>query len=168
MPQALHACNSIPDEDALVEGKAPSSFASIQDSAAISATLAIEAENDGVDDLIEDGAPNNGDGNNDGVPDSQQDNVASLPGNGGNYITLVVPESQALEGVSHSETPPTTTVPLTATFPLGFLSFSVTDIEAGGAVTVTILHFRQRRIRLLHEVRAHAGRWHGSLVRVPI
>ena len=40
--------------------------------------------------------------------------------------------------MSHSETPPTT-VPVTATFPLGFLNFGVTGVDPGDAVTVTIL-----------------------------
>ena len=38
---------------------------------------------------MENRAPNNGDGNNDGVPDSQQPDVASIPSAGGNgYITI--------------------------------------------------------------------------------
>ena len=37
-------------------------------------------DSDGVPGNIEDGAPNGGDGNGDGVPDSEQSHVASLPG----------------------------------------------------------------------------------------
>jgi hypothetical protein len=48
-------------------------------------------DGDGVSAEIEDGAPNNGDGNGDGTPDSQQANVASLPSaTGQGYITIVV------------------------------------------------------------------------------
>lgn len=43
---------------------------------------------DGVPDVIEDGAPNNGDGNNDGIPDSQQSTVTSFKNKDGTYMTL--------------------------------------------------------------------------------
>ena len=46
-------------------------------------TITVLAEDDGVAAAVEDGAPNGGDGNNDGIADSEQDNVASLPGNEG-------------------------------------------------------------------------------------
>ena len=39
-------------------------------------------DDDGVPDLVEAQAPNNGDGNSDGTPDHQQANVTSLPANG--------------------------------------------------------------------------------------
>ncbi|WP_298418229.1 choice-of-anchor U domain-containing protein, partial [uncultured Kordia sp.] len=45
---------------------------------------------DNVDEAIEDGAPNGGDGNNDGTPDSQQPDVASIPDANGNYVTIEV------------------------------------------------------------------------------
>ena len=41
--------------------------------------LWIEADDDGVPDYIEPSAPNDGDGNGDGTPDSEQTHVASLP-----------------------------------------------------------------------------------------
>ncbi len=44
---------------------------------------------DNVDTVIEDSAPNNGDGNNDGIFDSRQSNVASLPDLKGNYNTYI-------------------------------------------------------------------------------
>jgi hypothetical protein len=48
-------------------------------------------DGDGVPPLVEDAAPNNGDGNGDGVPDSQQAHVASLPSaTGSGYVTVVV------------------------------------------------------------------------------
>ncbi|MEQ9131893.1 MAG: choice-of-anchor D domain-containing protein [Salinisphaeraceae bacterium] len=48
-----------------------------------------DLDDDGVDNDIEDGAPNNGDGNDDGVLDSLQDTVASLLDSVGDYITVV-------------------------------------------------------------------------------
>ena len=51
-------------------------------------------DNDGVSDADEQAAPNNGDGNNDGIADSVQNNVSSLPGNGGStYITIDISDN---------------------------------------------------------------------------
>ena len=47
------------------------------------------SDNDGISDQVEDAAPNNGNGNGDGVPDSQQTTVSSVPSaTTGDYITL--------------------------------------------------------------------------------
>ncbi len=49
----------------------------------------VVGDGDGVSDLVEDGAPNNGDGNSDGIPDKQQPNVTSLvDGVNGEYVTI--------------------------------------------------------------------------------
>jgi hypothetical protein len=53
----------------------------------ITYTLVHDKDHDGIPTFIEDVAPNNGDGNNDGSPDSQQTNVISLPING-QYVTI--------------------------------------------------------------------------------
>lgn len=51
----------------------------------------LDSDGDGVPDVVEDGAPNGGDGNGDGVLDKTQSNVASLPSaTGGGYVTVVV------------------------------------------------------------------------------
>jgi hypothetical protein len=48
-------------------------------------------DGDGLANAIEDGAPNGGDGNGDGIPDSTQYNVASLPSAvAGKYVTVEV------------------------------------------------------------------------------
>jgi hypothetical protein len=52
------------------------------------ANFAPDDDGDGVANDIEDAAPNGGDGNNDGIPDSQQNNVVSLPGTDGLYLTV--------------------------------------------------------------------------------
>ncbi len=49
-------------------------------------------DSDGLAELVEDGAPNAGDGNNDGICDSTQDNVASFPGPRNDYITIEAPD----------------------------------------------------------------------------
>ncbi|WP_299769194.1 VCBS domain-containing protein [uncultured Dokdonia sp.] len=54
-------------------------------------TSACEIEdNDNVDTVVEDDAPNGGDGNNDGMMDSEQPNVASIPDGNGDYVTIEV------------------------------------------------------------------------------
>ncbi|PCJ88863.1 MAG: hypothetical protein COA54_01125 [Thiotrichaceae bacterium] len=56
-------------------------------------------ENDGVDIDVENAAPNNGDGNNDDVLDSQQSHIASLPDINGTYITYVSDVSKPFVGM---------------------------------------------------------------------
>ena len=92
-----------------------------------------------VPDMVEDGAPNDGDGNNDGILDSLQPHVTSLPttGNRG-YITLVSPAGTALADVRFLRNPPAAT-PTNLRFPWGFLVFTVLNVPPGSAVTVTLL-----------------------------
>jgi hypothetical protein len=45
-------------------------------------------DDDGAADTLEAAAPNGGDGNGDGTPDSAQDSVASLPDAGSSYVTI--------------------------------------------------------------------------------
>ena len=48
-----------------------------------------DSDGDGVDDVIEQAAPNGGDGNGDGIPDHTQSSVASIPAaTGSGYLTL--------------------------------------------------------------------------------
>ena len=94
---------------------------------------------DGVSDLTEDGAPNNGDGNNDGIPDREQPHVTSLPNSGNqNYVTLVAPDGMALADVRFLPNPPAA-APAQLRFPWGFMAFTVLDVPPGGEVTVTLL-----------------------------
>jgi hypothetical protein len=52
--------------------------------------LTTDNDADGIDDTIEDAAPNDGDGNGDGIPDSTQANVGSLPSaTAGGFVTLL-------------------------------------------------------------------------------
>ena len=50
---------------------------------------AAASENDGVNEIIEDASPNNGDGNNDDVLDSRQSDVVSFSDLKGTYVTYV-------------------------------------------------------------------------------
>ena len=94
---------------------------------------------DGIENAVEDGAPNGGDGNNDGTPDSQQANVTSLPDSvAADYVTLAAPNGVSLEDVAAIGNPSPGDAPAGATFPIGFLSFSLQGFVPGSAVPVTI------------------------------
>jgi len=81
----------------------------------------------GVSMIIEDGAPNNGDGNGDGIPDRLQDNVASIR-NAGNreYITLAVEDCDYMFDVN----PLPSNDPEAYLFPYGMVEFKVPCSEA--------------------------------------
>ncbi len=67
-----------------IDGDTPSGFGSTSEFAQnISVGSADDFDADGVPDAIEDAAPNNGDGNNDGIPDKNQPTVTS-------YVTATV------------------------------------------------------------------------------
>ncbi|MHC1767589.1 MAG: choice-of-anchor U domain-containing protein [Verrucomicrobiia bacterium] len=78
-----------------------------------------------------------GAGNGDGILDSQQANVASLPGIAGVWMTLAAPNGTVLERVQSSGPPEFTNRPQGCTFPIGFLSFGITNLPAGGTLAVT-------------------------------
>jgi hypothetical protein len=78
-----------------------------------------------------------GDGNSDGIQDSQQPNVASLPSIAGVWVTLAAPSGTVLENVTPTGPPDFGNVPSGYTFPLGFLSFGITNLPANGVVVVT-------------------------------
>ena len=112
-----------------------------------SGTITVEVagpgvDGDGVDDDVEAGAPNAGDGNGDGVPDAEQEHVASLPvaaGPGaGAYITLSVPSGGQLARVESTENPAPSTFPPSLGAPAGFLAYEVPGLEAGQSTVVTI------------------------------
>ena len=103
-------------------------------------TAGAGSDGDGVPANIEDNAPNSGDGNYDGIPDSQQADVASIPNaaNGG-YATIESPSGTSLTNVaavSDSSLPSQGKPNLV--FPQGFFSFDITGVPAGSTVWVTL------------------------------
>ncbi|MCC7316365.1 MAG: hypothetical protein IT419_16240 [Planctomycetes bacterium] len=96
-------------------------------------------DQDGVSDMVEDGAPNGGDGNNDGIPDSSQDNVTSLPNVNGDYLTIVAPAGMYLTEVSSGANPDPATAPPGIVFPAGFVIFTVSGLEPGASVQIQII-----------------------------
>ncbi len=96
-------------------------------------------DDDGVDDTIEAQGPNGGDGNQDGTPDSEQDNVTSLPNMNGDYLTVVAPAGAQLVGVSSGDNPSPGDAPAGVEFPAGFINFQVNGLAPGGTVQVDII-----------------------------
>ena len=66
---------------------------------AIVNTIGYDNDGDGAIDPLEDAAPNGGDGNNDGIQDSTQVNVASFPGSAGEYVVIEAPASAAIHSL---------------------------------------------------------------------
>ncbi len=100
------------------------------------------ADDDGVEQTTEQAAPNNGDGNGDGIPDSEQANVASLPSaTSGQYITVAAETGSELIGVTSSASSPAPMnmpPPSEATFPAGFLDFRIGGGSGNRAVTLEL------------------------------
>lgn len=98
-----------------------------------------DEDTDGVIDSIEAQAPNNGDGNNDGIPDSQQANVASFPsGPDQRFVTISADSQTRLRQVVEVPNPDPGSQPQNVTFPVGFFEFEITDLAPGGSTVVTI------------------------------
>jgi hypothetical protein len=94
-------------------------------------------DNDGIDDFVELGAPNGGDGNNDGIPDGQQSDVASLPNEeSGSFITLDG-DGKDLTEVKSSPAPATLPDGV-ASLPLGVIDFKVKGVNIGGIAVITL------------------------------
>jgi hypothetical protein len=109
---------------------------------AITVTATSSLDSDGVADSIEAAAPNNGDGNGDGIPDTQQANVTSLPDINGGYVTLESTAGTRLSTVTAHQTPTPGTTPTadggSLNFPNGFFSFIIENVPVGGSATVTL------------------------------
>ena len=97
-----------------------------------------EQDQDGVNDWTELGGPNQGDGNGDGIPDSAQPHVASTLSLDGAYaVTFAVNPNQTLANVMPIANPSPGDAP-NQSFPLGYFSFEVHDLNPGAATEVDI------------------------------
>jgi YD repeat-containing protein len=109
-----------------------------------------DTDGDGVPDFDERGPAGNNvgyDGDGNGVPDYQEARVASLPTFEGNaYATVAVPSGQTLAGMKAVANPSPVDTPAGATFPYGFLKFSVNGIAAGSCTTATLYLPQDSRI----------------------
>lgn len=102
----------------------------------------VDSDNDGVADTEEmgpDGTDINYDGNNDGIPDSRQGNVASLHTVTGDYVTLSSPDGTSLTNVQAVDNPSPADAPGGVDFPYGFFEFTINGVAVGGVATGTLI-----------------------------
>jgi hypothetical protein len=113
-----------------------------QNITAIDFTIYPDEDGDEIRDVIERGplgTDTTYDGNSDGTADRLQSNVASFPSyDKKDYITLAVPGAILLEDVLSKDNPSPTDAPADMDFNLGFFSFTINDVVAGGATTATL------------------------------
>ena len=104
-------------------------------------TLDPDPDDDGIDDVVEAGAPNGGDGNNDGFQDSAQRHVASLPDptGVGAYLTLAAPSDQyPLSNVTATDPSGLPSPPIGVDGESAIVGFSVGVPTPGGTVSVEV------------------------------
>jgi sugar lactone lactonase YvrE len=95
----------------------------------------LDQDNDGIPNSVEDGAPNNGDGNNDGILDATQSNVASFVDSvSGEYVTLVAPAGVTITTASTS----TATSDGSNHYKFGLVGFTITGITSGSTAPISI------------------------------
>jgi hypothetical protein len=107
-------------------------------------TIGYDNDGDGAIDPLEDAAPNGGDGNNDGIQDSTQVNVASFPGSAGEYVVIEAPASASIHsldilGATFALANPPAFPGLfdVLDFSNGFAGFDLDGIAPGAAASVT-------------------------------
>ena len=107
-------------------------------------TIGYDNDGDGAIDSLEDAAPNGGDGNNDGIQDSIQVNVASFPSSAGEYVVIEAPAAAAIHSLDILGT--TFALANPPAFPglfeelnfrNGFVGFDLAGIAPGAASSVT-------------------------------
>jgi hypothetical protein len=88
------------------------------------------SDDDNISAEIENAAPNQGDGNDDGTPDSTQSNVISLPRQeGGAYLTLVANSSCTFQNVFTGLETDILQADAQFNFPLGLVSFELVNCD---------------------------------------
>ena len=95
-------------------------------------------DGDTVPNTVEDGAPNNGDGNGDGTPDKLQGDVASLP-NASNlaYVTAeVTGNCNDIDGIYHTTEAALAAPDTEYDYPLGLMGITLTCLTNGESATV--------------------------------
>lgn len=99
-------------------------------------------DNDRISKEIEDAAPNSGDANGDGTPDSQQANVASFVDPvTGQYATLEVGSECSITAASTAAESANTTPDSNYNYPAGLMNFSLSCGTPGITTTVTQYYY---------------------------
>ncbi|MGK7294242.1 MAG: beta strand repeat-containing protein [Candidatus Wenzhouxiangella sp. M2_3B_020] len=112
---------------------------SLGDSGTAAATMTIGEDSDGVPAAIEAGAPNGGDGNDDGIADGIQNDVASLPTfDGSGFMTVVIQSGcDRLTDVAAFSPSSQAAPPANTAFPFGLVGFR---LPCEAAVVDVIFH----------------------------
>ncbi len=116
-------------------------FTNVTTSHAISVSFTVsDYDSDGIPNFEEQGPQLNNanyDGNNDGIPDYLQNNVASFyTFDRTNYITLFSPDEYLLSNVTAAQVPQG--APLVAAFPYNFIEFKVNNLPPGAGTNIII------------------------------
>jgi hypothetical protein len=107
----------------------------------VTALFSQDSDGDGVSDQIEDGGPNNGDGDMNGTLDKFESHVATYKSIYGDYVTLVIPAIYTFSDVRFMDDPSGGDAPGGRNFGVGFVGFKVNGVGRGGSVVVKmILH----------------------------
>ena len=102
------------------------------------ATFDQDEDTDGASGAVENAGPNNGDGNNDGILDSEQANVATFPNANGEYVTLVA-GAGTFTATSTTSLAGMADAPEGVDFPASLYGFTISGLEAGQSVQATLL-----------------------------
>lgn len=97
------------------------------------------AENDGVSATEEDACLNGGDGNNDGILDSQQSNVASLVSMRGSYVTFLTSNGVRISEMSVSDQAKFEKLPDDIDLNSGVYKFDAGISQSGGIIEVGLM-----------------------------
>lgn len=98
-------------------------------------------DGDGIDDSVEDAAPNSGDANNDGTQDSEQTNVTSFVNdNNSSYISIEVDASCTVDSATTNSEGDNSTEDAGFTYPAGFVDFTA-DCGVSGFTTDVEVYF---------------------------
>ncbi len=113
------------------------------DTSAWNAVSVADEDDDGVDGVVEEAAPNGGDANDDGTPDSEQETVTSLVSPvSDEYVVLEAATCATNTGVSiASETTDPKEDDGDYQYPAGLLSFTLTGCGVGATETITQYYF---------------------------
>lgn len=104
--------------------------------------MVVDEDNDGISGEVEALGPHNGDGNQDGIPDRIQSNVASFPNaQNGQYVVLSVAADTRLEEVHAALFDPSAQMPLDGGFnlPIGLIVYRLAGFPGEEAVQVTLI-----------------------------
>ena len=93
-------------------------------------------ENDGVPAVIEDAGPNNGDGNNDDILDSNQSNVVTLVDSYNHYVTYLTQNNSRFKNMSVSQQ---IEVPTDFVIGSGVFDFTLEQVTPGQVVEIGLI-----------------------------